>query len=265
MTTLADVMLDVAEILGGVRTGTATGGSTVTLVDTNRIEASEYWKNGTLFLLSGTYSGVASRISAYSENIITVPSTVGGAIVAGVLYAVSPPRYPFDVMQTALQRAIDEIGESVIIDATLTVTASTHSYTLPAGVSNVLKVEVATSSASPYQYQPNYFWTENGGTLYFEPSKAPSTADMKIRIWYRGAHAALSTYSTIISPNVNQEWLKWAAVVNVYRDEISQRGKDDPVVIELLNMAMAKERELRDRRRSYHNYITGSDPKLASY
>ena len=48
MTTLADVMLDVAEILGGVRVGTATGGSTTTLVDTSRTEPAEYWQDGTI-------------------------------------------------------------------------------------------------------------------------------------------------------------------------------------------------------------------------
>lgn len=265
MTTLADVMLDVAEILGGVRVGTATGGTTVTLVDTNRNEPAEYWLDGTLFLLSGTYAGVASRISAYSENTITVPTTVGGAIVAGVLYAVAPPKYSFDQMQIAIQRALDEMGESVLTDATLVVLASTNSYTLPTGVSNLMRVEVATSSDTPYGYQPSYYWEENGGSLYFEPNKAPSTAGMKIRLWYRGAHAAVTLYSTVISPNVNQEWLKWMAAVNVYRDTISQTGKDDPVIIELLNQSMAKERELRDRRRSINNYITSIDPKFARY
>jgi len=265
MTTLADVMLDVAEILGGVRVGTATGGTTVTLIDTNRTEPAEYWQDGTLFLLIGTYSGVASRISAYSENTITVPTSVGGAIVAGVQYAVAPPKYSFDQMQIAIQRALDEIGESVVTDATLSVTASTNSYTLPTGVSNLLRVEIATSADAPYGYQPSYYWEENGGYLYFDPNKAPSTAGMKIRLWYRGSHAAASLYSTVISPNVNQEWLKWMAVVNVYRDTISQSGKDDPVIIELLNMAMAKERELRDRRRSHNNYIKGIDPKFARY
>jgi len=265
MTTLADVMLDVAEILGGVRVGTATGGSTTTLIDTNRTEPAEYWLDGTLFLLSGTYSGVASRISAYSENTITVPSTVGGAIVAGVQYAVAPPKYSFDQMQVALQRAIDEMGEAVTYDATLVVLASTHVYTLPTGVSGVKRVEVATSADSPYTYAPNYYWEENGGYLYFDPKKAPTTAGMKIRLWYRSPHASLSAYSTVVSPNVNMEWLKWMAVVNVYRDNISQTGKDDPVIIELLNQAMAKEREMRDRRHNTFNYVQGIDPKYASY
>jgi len=265
MTTLADIMLDVAEILGGVRVGTATGGSTTTLVDTNRTEPAEYWLDGTLFLLSGTYAGVASRISAYSENTITVPATVGGAIVAGVQYAVAPPKYTFDQMQIAIQRAIDEVGEAVAVDITTLVTATTHTYALPAGVSNVLRVEVASSTTSPYSFQPTYFWEENSGYIYFVPTKAPSTVGAIIRVWYRTPHAALSLYSTVVSPNVNQEWLKWKAVVNVYRDTISQTGKDDAVIIELLNQAMAKEKELQMRRKSLHNYITSNDPKLASY
>ena len=265
MTTLADVMLDVAEILGGVRVGTATGGSATTLIDTSRTEMADYWRDGTLFLLSGTYSGVASRISAYSDNTITVPTTVGGAIVAGVRYAAAPPKYTFDQMQIAIQRAIDEIGDAVTYDAALVVLASTHIYTLPTGVSGVIRVEVATSADSPYSYAPSYYWEENNGYLYFDTKKAPSTAGLKIRLWYRTPHADLAAYSTVVSPNVNMEWLKWMAVVNVYRDTISQTGHDDAVIVELLNQAMAKERELRDRRRNKFNYVQNIDPKFASY
>ena len=265
MTTLADVMLDVAEILGGVRVGTATGGSTVTLVDTYRTEPADYWRDGTLFLLSGTYSGVASRISAYSDNTITVPSTVGGAIVAGVLYALAPPKYTFDMMQVAIQRAIDEIGDAVTSDETTLVTASTDRYALPTGITGIMRVDVAGSSTSPYSYSTNYFWYENGGYLYFEPTKAPSTAGMKVRLWYRTPHTALTLYSTIISNNVNLELLKWSAVVNVYRNWISTTGKDDPIVIELMNQALTKERDMSVRRRSTNNYLLSIDPKLARY
>lgn len=263
MTTLSDVMLDVAEILGGVRSGVATGGSTSTLIDTSRIESADYWKDGTLFLLSGSNLGLATKVLAYSENTLVIPTAL--TITAGDRYAVAPPVFPFDVMQIAIQRALDEIGNSVTYDETLLVTTSTNSYTLPAGVNGLMRVEVATTSTAPYSYSPNYFWHENNGHLYFDPIKAPSTVGMKIRLWYRIPHVEVTSYSTVISNNINLEYLKWKAVVNVYRDRLSQVGKDDPMLIDLLNQAMAKEREFAQQKHNSTTILNSFDPKFGRY
>ena len=45
MTTLAETMLNAAELVSNVRRGTATGGSTSTLVDAGMDEQAEYWKD----------------------------------------------------------------------------------------------------------------------------------------------------------------------------------------------------------------------------
>lgn len=266
MTTLADVMLDVAEILGGVRTGVATGGTVSTLVDTSRIEPADYWKDGTLFLLSGKSLGLATKVLAFSENTFTVTAVdVAKTLATNDLYAVAPPIFPYDVMQIAIQRALDEIGNITTYDESLLVTASTNSYALPAGVSGLMRVEVATTTTAPYSYSPNYFWHENNGYLYFDPQKAPSTIGMKIRIWYRIPHVEVTTYSTVISNNISLEYLKWKAVVNAYRDRLSQVSKDDPMLIDLLNQAMAKEREFAQQKHNSTTILNSFDPKFGRY
>jgi len=259
-------MLDVAEILGGVRTGTATGGSISTLVDTYRTEPAEYWKGGTLFLLSGNSIGLATRVLAFSENTLTITAVAADkALAATNLYAVAPPAYPYDVMQIAIQRALDEIGYASTYDESILVTASTNTYTIPTGKTGILRVEVATSTTAPYSYQINNYWQENNGYLYFDPNKAPSTVGMKIRIWYRTPHTDLIAYTTVISGDLDLEWLKWLAVVNVYRDTLSKISKDDPILIDLMNQAMAKERELHERHRHKSNYLYTIDPKYGRY
>lgn len=266
MTTLADIMLDVAEILGGVRSGTATAGTTSTLADTSRTEPADYWRDGTLFIQSGNSAGLATKILTFGENTFTINAvTAPKTLAAGNIYAAAPSKFPFDVIQIGIQRALDEIGDAISIDETLTVTASTNKYALPEGVSNIHRVEVATTTTLPYGYNINFFWNENNGYLYFEPSKAPTTVGMKIRLWYKASHAAVTDYSSIISQNINHELVKWTSVVNIYRDYLTRISKDDPIIIELLNQALVKEKELKDKRFKNSNYLLSIDPRFGKY
>lgn len=52
--------------------GTATGGSSTTLVDTSRKEADEYWNGGTIEIISGTGSGQVRDITSFSKSSSTI-------------------------------------------------------------------------------------------------------------------------------------------------------------------------------------------------
>jgi hypothetical protein len=260
--TLSYAMLDVARLLGGLRSGTATGGTTTTLVDTARTEEAEYWKGGTIWIMSGTQVGACLKIKSFSGNTITFFDTLSGAIVAGVEYYVFPPEYAMDELRHAIQIALNELGDIVDSDDTLTTDPDDEYYALPSGVYNIFRVEIATSDADPYGYYPNYYWKELNGNLHFLAGKKPGTDGFKIRLWYKAPHASVFEYSDTISDSVDRSWLSWAGVAGVLRNSIAVTGKDKAINIDLLNQAMMREQDLRNRQNRKNMVIVAPDPIL---
>ncbi len=259
--TLAYAMLDVAKILGGLRSGTATGGSTTTLIDTSRDEEAEYWTGGTLWITSGTQAGKCVKILSFLGNTMSF-SALAGAIVAGVEYYVLPKEFSMDAIRTAVQASLQEIGELVTVDETLTTDTDDEVYTLPTGVYNILRVDVAGSDADPYQYAPSYYWRELNGYLYFIPSKKPGTDGYKIRLWYKAPHPDVFDDTDVINNSVDRSWLKWASVMHVLRNSISVKGKDKAISLDLLNQALTKEAEYRNRQEKKNMILLSPDPRL---
>ena len=71
--------------------GTATSGSTTTLLDTSkRKEDDNFWKGGTLTILSGTNSGQSRPITAFvqSTSTVTVSPAFGSSIDATSVYQI---------------------------------------------------------------------------------------------------------------------------------------------------------------------------------
>lgn len=72
-------------------TGTATGGTTSTLIDTSkRKESDDYWKGGVIEILSGTNIGQTRPITSFSQttSTITVSPDFGSAIDATSIYRI---------------------------------------------------------------------------------------------------------------------------------------------------------------------------------
>jgi hypothetical protein len=243
MTTLAGITLKLAKVLGNVTTGTATGGSATTLVDTGRTEALSYWNNGAIWITSGTYSGLSRAITSWtlSTNTFAFP-TVGGTIVAGVTYSViegAPLGFSRSVLQNAINTVLNEV-KIPTLDVSTTTVANQMSYTLPAGSSDLRRVEVATSLSSPYEYQEHNHWWNNATTLYFDERSQPDTAGYIIRLTYMAAHSEL-TDTDSVNALVNDNWLMWAAAIHALRWKMQRTKNDDPVVAQMLNEAIANE------------------------
>ena len=259
--TLAYAMLDVAKILGGLRSGKATGGSTTTLVDTSRDEESEFWAGGTLWITSGTQAGRCIKILTYVDNTMTF-AALDGAVVAGVEYYALPKEFTQDAIKTAIQASLQELGDIITVDETLTTNTDDEVYTLPTGVYNILRIEIASSDTAPYQYAPNFFWRELGGYLYFTPSKKPGTDSYKMRLWYKAPHGDVFDDTDVIDNAVDRSWLKWAAVSHVLRNSISVKGKDKSISVDMLNQALTKEAEYRNRQEKKNMILLSPDPRL---
>jgi hypothetical protein len=73
--------------------GTATGGSSTTLVDTSRGEASDYWNGSRIVFTSGSNAGVSRLITDYdggTDTFTFTPAVPVGSISAGDDYHVRP-------------------------------------------------------------------------------------------------------------------------------------------------------------------------------
>ena len=263
MTTLIEAMLETARVMGVVKEGTATGGSTTTLIDTGLDDPAGYFTKGTLWILSGTYSGTCDVVKMFNEGTFTLTATLAGAIVAGITYAVANSEYPKYKLKQAVLSAL-RFAPILKTNDTLTVTADTEEYSLPSGVSNVKRVDVAGSLTAPYAFVPNLHWKEWNGKLFFESGKEPSGTGLIIRLWYEGAHGEIAESGSILS-SVDMNWLKWTSAAFLYRDLIKKIQKDNPTDIDLLNEAKAFEAEAKQNAARGELISMPSDPKIAGW
>ncbi|NMC80190.1 MAG: hypothetical protein GYA59_12575 [Chloroflexi bacterium] len=244
MTTLAEMMLETARVVGNVFESTATGGSTTTLVDTRLQAEADFYRDGTLWVLDGDNAGLCDVVTSFLENTLTIESTLTDAIVAGNSYAVADGKFPKRMLKQAILASLTK--EKVMkINSSLSVTADTEDYALPTGVSDVRRVEVATTASGSYEI--NYFWREMDGRLYFMKGKEPKTAGRTIRLYYAALHGTIGD-SDAINDAIDLNLLKWRGVVHLYRNYMQRMYKDEPQIIDLLNEAKVNEAQALARR-----------------
>ena len=80
----------ICSILSASTSAGAADGSTV--IDTERTEGADYWKNMTLLIMGGSYRGQARKISGFNAvtDTYTVTPVFGGQILSRVRYAILP-------------------------------------------------------------------------------------------------------------------------------------------------------------------------------
>lgn len=246
MTTLAKAILELAKEITHVREGKATAnGTTATLIDTTQTEPDSYWLKGTLWFLSGA-AGIVGKTavpSAYvnSSGTITFPAQ-SAAPASGDRYAVATQEYTRADLVKAINQALTDLGDLPQENTTLITVADQDEYTLPAGVRDLRRVEVATSLSAPYGYQPNYHWREIvSGKLRFDPGCEPSQGGYTLRLTYSAAHAEVSGDADVISDYIPLERLKWAAAVNAMRSRYIDVGKEKPGLMDRFNEAKGME------------------------
>lgn len=81
-----------ATALRAIATGTASGGSTNTLIDAGRTESSDHWNGMVILITSGANAGLARMIVGFNaaSDTITFQQPVPNAIVTGVTYEILP-------------------------------------------------------------------------------------------------------------------------------------------------------------------------------
>jgi len=232
MTTVFEISLQVMKHVTDVLEGTATGGATTNLEDTyGLIQSNEFYDRGTLWIRSGTHAGKTLRITGHSGNKLTFTALLS-AIAAGDRYAVARGLYPFEQVMAKIQSALDETwvtGE----DATLTGDGVALTFTLPAGVYDILRVEIERDTR---QFKSDH-WHERDGVLRFDYGHAPWDDDV-LHVFYKTPHDEITTYSDTISTEISRDWLVLTAARDLLFWGASMYGLKSNMIEDRLNKVL---------------------------
>jgi len=227
---LFDVALELARKTVGTKRGSATAaGTTSTLIDTKRREDARAWTQGSLFLLSGTLARLFVEITKSDKNTFTFAAQASPP-GSGARYEVCAQELNLDVMRRCVNTALTDLKDIRKENSALVTVANQEEYTLPAGVRDVKRVEIARQTATPFYFHTNNHWDEIGGKLRFASGWAPHYAGFTMRLTYLGPHAELDAAGDDVDQQIPLMALVWAAAVVFWRDEYrTTRGEQKDV------------------------------------
>src|SRR5438552_1215528 len=108
--TLATARTQIAQRSAEFLSGTATSGSTTTLIDTNNLQyVDSYWNEQWVLFTSGTNNGLVRKVSAFTQatSQITLYSAASASVMNGDTYELYRRFSPADI-KTALNAAINK-------------------------------------------------------------------------------------------------------------------------------------------------------------
>ena len=272
MATLYSATLDLARILGNVMESvTSAAGTTTTLIDTTmpRVQPpNDAFNYGTLWFISGALAGytavVTDWVLATSTFTFVNPMTVAAAPGAASRYAFCDRDWPRDVLRQAVNAALQTIGgvTTQYTNATFITVQNQMAYTLPAGVYNVKRVEVATSLTAPYDYAIHHNWTETPTQIIFHEGFQIVRDGYLIRLTYEAQPAELTTDAGTIDSRIHPDLLKWTAAVNAWMWKEPNMGDPNS----LARQRLAYSIQMADSMKKMHRVPKMmTDPKLSRW
>lgn len=240
-TTLASARAEVSKRAQEFLMGTATGGSTTTLVDANYLQETDgYWAEAIVLMTSGTNSGLSRRVQTFtaSTNTLTFYGSMTGNVASGVTYELYRRFTPGDI-DTAINRSLN-IGTPDFrekVRAVATCTADTLQYAFPTGPDlwdkGLISIEYqqftqasqstwpfAKLSTDQYEVLEDFNGTNNIRTLQLRFN--PETNRL-LRFVYDGPLGNVSTGTDVIHLDLPElEWLYTQAVAELWRIEASR-------------------------------------------
>jgi hypothetical protein len=256
MTTLFDVMLETARLSGILRSGSGTYGGvdTVTgykyMTDTTRLEKDEYFTGGTLFFKT---TKLFTKIMKYTQTSgrLYFGSTV--AVTANQPYSATNTD-PYALIE-AVNSALTHMGTHTKVDETLSSDTTSTEYTLPTGVSNLVRVEYSVGDS----YNPQLSWREIEGKLYtYSPFKEAGT----VRLYYNTLHPYVEDADDVISDAYNYNRLAWTATYMFQFHRLQLTGNYSEKETSLLSLA---QREAEKLARAFPVHHLERDPILGRF
>lgn len=227
--TLFDLTYRTARELGVVREGTATGGSTSTVIDTNaRTEGEDYWVGGTVWILrdaggaGAAPEGEHSPVSGFNSttDTLTLRNALTAAAGAGDKYAVGKKRYPLDILTQNVNKALQDLKLIPITDTSLTTEDDKTEYTLPAVDFMDLRqvfIQTRNDDSNDNSWAELHNWTiEKAATGTADTlllASQPETGN-KLKLVYLGYHPELHLASDKLAESVPVDRVIYTAASN---------------------------------------------------
>jgi hypothetical protein len=243
-----------------MRTGTATGGSETTLIDTNalRLVDNDYYNEGTLFIradaggapdISKTFGKIKDFNS--TSKTVTLYTALATAITADDTYGIANRRYPLDQITQKINNVLVLGGDLPVEDTSLTTVANQLVYDLPAGVvaRDLRQVMVATTTNSA---EPHYRPVVNWRIVYADAGSAGDLelsyelpAGYTILLRYASPHAELTANTSTLHDAVHPDRVVYGACVDLlrwYKDKTRMRHLKDTIEMMEFKAERARER-----------------------
>lgn len=225
--TLYDLILAVAPLVADYVEGTATGGSTTTVIDTvDRTEDDDFWNGGTVFIVQTTDGnapqGEYKRVTDFvnSTNVITA-GTFTAAVGAGDFYAIINNEYPLNQFVAGINDALRRLGKVPVFDSTsLTIVAAQTEYQLPiAAKIDLRQVFIQTQSDSnDNRWKEIFNWQivpSTAGTVgNLILNRQFDTGD-KLGLYYTAPHDIMRDYTDKLNDEVPLERIIYRAAEEV--------------------------------------------------
>jgi hypothetical protein len=245
MTTLSEMTLLVSRLLQTTYESSEDdgGGSTTQLIDSTIPFGDGMFDDGTIWFTSGDNDGVSRVITAWDQSTTEFTfAALSNNVGSGDSYAAAKSDYPRWLLVQAVNLALQAIGDVEAFDTSLTTVANQESYSLPTGVRNILALEIAQSTSSPYRYEefPPGTWKERGGSIYFRDYNEPGSDDYTIRLRYLSSHATLEDDTDTVDAEIHDNVVKYHAAVEAMK---WRKQKGASIDKDLMGMYMRQAKE----------------------
>lgn len=238
---LTNVLQDAYFALGQLNISTATSGSTIAIADTKQatLHGDDAWKNGAVIVVRDQ-TGVApegeiSLCTAYTDSTGSFATVWTAAPASGDTFAFINDFYPIYTMMECANMALQELGDIILVDVSLTTAANQTEYALPVACkgSRPLSVSIQgqTGDADDNRYATVYGWEYipaapgSTGLVIFD---AQPISGRTIKIVYSGRQPKLSAYNSVISETVHPALAAAAVTEMALRWQNSRlQGGDD--------------------------------------
>jgi hypothetical protein len=260
MANLFDLTYQLAVSLGVVNEGTATGGSTTTLIDTVELtQADDFWNLGSVWVTydaggagaapQGEYSVVSDFTS--SSDTAALRSTLTAAIASGDKYAIARPRYPLSLLTSKINEVLRQIPIQKDDITTVTIAADQTEYSLPADVWDLKQVWVhtdddtnATQPVQIFDWAVKKSATGTANVLMLERQFATDTL---ITLKYLTDHQVLRASTDKLDTTIHVNRVVYNAVVGCLLWRKAKIGQLDENENQLLNYFQSLATEMNNR------------------
>jgi hypothetical protein len=247
--TLFTLTYETARALKQTYEGVASAsGSTVTLIDANRLESSDAFNSGTIWLL---YDAAGAGAAPQGEYGVVSDFASGGTITFSALtaattvsdrYAIAKKRYSLQDLIGGVNEAIADLGPIEITDTTtVDLTASTKEYSLP-DVPNCQLKEVwiqgqvgITNDNAWYPVHDYYVQKSATGTANKIIFAQAYPIDRSVKIVYTGLHNTLTASTSEADDSIDKRIIYNMAAINLLEKRILKIGDDDGTMTNLLS------------------------------